>query len=450
MNCTVLECGFHREKLNFWLLGYGSACKTNLGKLDVLNNQCLRKVTGCTKTTPINTLYAIAAQSPLEFRRKCSAGRQLAKHYYRDSVVKYQLDDMQDDQERNRYTFIEQVALDHSWIFHVMSSSFVGKRHWDEVHIETDLPDGLWRKRVTNDRVFKQLTLSLIHGKYKGQHIIYTDASRDQECCGIGVFHEASGFRLSLKLQNYVCIMSAELEAICVALQYIERSGLTNAVIMTDSKSGLEFIKLNIENRFRDEIVEDILTMAAGTRTSLQWIPAHVGTYGNEIADQLAKAGMKQTEQLKICSNKMFIHDVDNYFYRLEDNDAQQWYLEYAAVSGKGRRYFQFQNTIPAKPWYHKKQLTNFETRTLNRLLAGHDYSSYWLFKMRIQPDCICEICDVVENAEHIIFFCVKYAQTRRKYELDNYCNIYQVFETNNTTLIRNVVAFLKEIDKHI
>ncbi|XP_062714290.1 uncharacterized protein LOC134291045 [Aedes albopictus] len=414
---------------------YGSACKSNLGKIDVLNNQCLRKVTGCTKTTPINTLYAIAGQLPLEFRRLLNVGKQLAKHYHRNSVVKQQLDSaMEQDQnrEKDRCSFIERVALDHATILQATSTSLVCKNQWEDVTIETELPDGPWRKKTTSERVLKQLTLSLIHGKYNSRRIIYTDASKNWNYCGIGVYDSTTNFRISLKLERNVCIMSAELEAIWVALQYICEYGITNAVIMSDSKSGLEFIKSNVQDHYRDEIVERLLTMASKTQTTLQWVPGHIGAAGNEAADQLAKAALEVQEQQYICDNKVFVHDVENYFRRVAVEDAQQWYLEYAAIDGKGRKFFQLQNTIPSKPWYTGKQLTNSETRTLNRLLSGHDYSAYWLAKMKLQSNGVCETCSVVENAEHIIFSCTKYAQSRAKYGLSNYGNIYQVFSENN------------------
>lgn len=73
-----------------------------------------------------------------------------------------------------------------------------------------------------NYQVLKQLTLSLIHGRYSGERIIYTDASKNWESCGIGVYDSSSNFRLSLKLEHRVCIMSAELEAIWVALRVPE------------------------------------------------------------------------------------------------------------------------------------------------------------------------------------------------------------------------------------
>lgn len=241
--------------------------------------------------------------------------------------------------------------------------------------------------------------------------------------------------------------MSAELEAIYVALQYISRNGIMNAVIMTDSKSGCEFILNQMDKDERDETTDKILNMASTYKTTIQWIPGHTGVQGNEMADRLAKAGLDQDN---ICNNKIFIHDAWNYFERLSEEGAQQWYLEYTSELGKGRKFFQVQNTIPNKPWHYKLELNNTEIRTLNRLLSGHDFSRYWLYKMKLADDCICTICDVIDNAEHTLFFCVKYAVTRTKYNLDRYCNIYQVLEAKDTTLLRNVVNFLKEIKSNI
>ena len=42
--------------------------KSNRKKINTTINQAIRKATGCTKTTPINTLNAIAAEIPFQFR----------------------------------------------------------------------------------------------------------------------------------------------------------------------------------------------------------------------------------------------------------------------------------------------------------------------------------------------------------------------------------------------
>lgn len=90
---------------------------------------------------------------------------------------------------------------------------------------------------------------------------------------------------------------------------------------MSDSKAGLEFIKSTSNDRYRDGLVERLLAMASRTRTVLQWIPGHTGCAGNEMADLLAKAALDQNE---ICNNKVFLHDVNYYFYRLAEENAQQ------------------------------------------------------------------------------------------------------------------------------
>lgn len=150
------------------------------------------------------------------------------------------------------------------------------------------------------------------------------------------------------------------------------------------------------------------------------------------------------------AKNKLLIHDATNYFGWLSEQEAQQLYLNYTAELGKGRKFFQISNTIPKKPWHNKLPLNNIEVRTINRLLSGHDYSNYWLNKMKIRPDCICDICDVLDNSEHVIFFCVKYTITRQKYKLDQYCNIYQIYEKKDLLLLQNVVSFLREIKSSI
>lgn len=438
---------FFRGFIEYGSSIYSSACKTNLERIDVINNACLRRITGCTKTTPRNTLQAIAAQPPLQFRRLKVVGKQVVKHYYRKTPVWEQINNCDVLDESKRYTYIEQIAAQHAEIFQDMTCAVSATPLSGSVDISTTLNEELWPKKQTNIRVLRQLTLSLIHGKYRNRPIIYTDASSNGMECGIGVFHEPSNTRLSLKLSNFVCIMSAEIQAIFIALQYINRNGISNGVIMTDSRVGCEFILDQMDKKVRDYLINQILVLAAATMTSIQWIPGHTGVRGNEMADQLAKQAL---EGDIICTNKILLHDAVWYFQRRSEEDAQQWYLDYSSELGKGRKYFQIQNTIPHRPWHFKLDLNNKEVRTLNRLLSGHDFSRYWLFKMKLADDCICESCDVTEDAEHIIFYCVKYAATRNKYGLDNFCNIYNVWDRKNIDLLRDVVSFLKEINSKI
>ncbi|XP_062557864.1 uncharacterized protein LOC134222718 [Armigeres subalbatus] len=328
---------FFRSFIEYGSSIYSSACKTNLKKIDTINNACLRKITGCTKTTPTNTLHSIAAQPPLQFRRLKVIGKQLAKHHYWKTPVWEQTDNGKFD-EQKRYTYLEQLAAQHGRVLKDMSTSTKATPLNEMVHIETMLSEELWTKKQTDIKVLRQLSLSLIHGKYQGRQIIYTDASSTDKVCGIGIYNEAGNVKLSLKLENFVCIMSAELEAIYVALQYIDQSGITRSVIMTDSMSGCKYLQEQLEQEVRDSVINKILEMAARTNTSIQWIPGHVGVRGNEMADHLAKSALESTH---ICRNKMLLHDVVLYFRQLCEENAQQWYLDYTSELGKGRKYFQ-------------------------------------------------------------------------------------------------------------
>nr|XP_029732488.1 uncharacterized protein LOC115268543 [Aedes albopictus] len=284
---------------------YANASKTNLQALTVANNAGLRKVTGCTKTTPINTLCAIASQPPLEYRRELVAAKEIIRHVQFDSPVWDQLEKMElDDTQDKPPTYLESVFIKYKDVFQQVSRTVRVK---DKVMIEVETEVDNWRKKTTSDRVLKQATLGLLASKYEKCTKIFTDASKIEDRCGIGVYDQTNNFMLKLKLQNTVCIMSAELEAIYVALQYLEKRQIYNAVILTDSKSGCELIRSQMDNNEQDEVIFSIIRKAAGMMTRIQWIPGHVNVQGNETADRLAKLGLDQTEAVV---NKMFPHDA--------------------------------------------------------------------------------------------------------------------------------------------
>lgn len=434
---------------NFFEYGtaiYSIACQSNLNSLDTLNNQCLRKVTGCTKSTPLNTLQAIAAQDPPQFRRLLIAGKELINLRYNNSVVWHQLrDNLEERAVSKKSTYLEKTLLEHEEIFNNMSTVVPSSASWNSVEIKNMLHEEVWIKKNTSTKVLKQLTLGLIHGKYTGRQIIYTDASKCEETCGVGIYHEQGNFRLSLRLQNSVSIMSAELEAIYIALQYISRNQIMDAVIMTDSKSGCEFLLSAKDENPRDEVAEKILKTASETRTSIQWIPGHVDVAGNEVADHLAKSALNKDST---ANNKILKHDAVNYFLQLTELRAQEWYVNYTSENGKGRKFFALQNTIPRKPWHHGIGLENGEVRTLNRIFAGHDYSKHGLFRMKLAEDCLCDLCDEIEDAKHLILFCIKYLNIREKYDLDKYNSLQEIYATKNVNVLKNVTRFLKEIKK--
>lgn len=118
---------------------------------------------------------------------------------------------------------------------------------------------------------------------------------------------------------------------------------------------------------------------------------------------------------------------------------------------GKGKHFLAIQPEFRETPWYMGKDLNNREVRTLNRLMTGHNYSKFWLAKMRIEDDDECEICQEIETAEHIVLHCNKYTTIRSKYSFDcKFRTLIELFKSNDIKTFKEVVHFLYQIDKDI
>lgn len=438
-----------RSYLDYGASIYANSANSNLEKLTTINNTCLRKITGCSKTTPINSLCAIASQPPLQFRRKLTAAKEIIRHVQYQSPVWSQLRKLDDHDSRDveKLTFQERIFEKYKHIFTKTSCSVQVQQNSSYIRVESELDDKPWHKKCTSTKTLKQLALGRLHSQYKDHRKIYTDASKDDAQCGVGVFDDRTKFKLSFKLENTVCTMSAELEAILIALQYMERNNIEGAVILTDSKSGCEFIKSQLEEVERCEIIQIIVEKAMRQRTCIQWIPGHVGLAGNEIADSLAKAGLHSNV---IANNRLLPQDAYNWIKNDVFADLQQWYVNYTQELGKGRKFFKIQTGINPTSWFHNLPLNNSETRTLNRLLAGHDFSPYWLSKLKIKDDLYCDYCDCLNTSEHIIFECVKHLLPRDKHNLDKFYSIQQAFEDKNVDTLKNICKFLKDIKLNI
>lgn len=436
--------GIIRGYLDYGSSIYDNASKSNLEAITVANNACLRKITGCSKTTPVNTLYAIASQHPLHFRRELSTYKELIRHAQYNSPVYQQLEKQNETvSDSPIQTKLEKAYWMNKNILNNLSQTITTPLNASIITVDTELGNN-WNKANTSTRVLKQLTLYLLNGKYKNYTHIYTDASKVDETCGIGIYDDKNNVRISLRLEYPVCSMSAEIEAIFVALQYIEKNQIKDAVILTDSKSGCEFIRTQCNSRERNEVIHEIITRAARTNTRIQWIPGHTDILGNDLADRLAKNGLQQPEMV---TNSIFPHDAVNLFENLVTTKTQNWYVSYTQELGKGRKFFNYQTCINKKSWFHNLPLTNTEVRTLNRLISGHDYSPYWLSIMKIDENPNCTTCGTLNTSEHIILHCSKTQERRTQLGLQKYKTIREVFESKHIDNLKNILTLLREIN---
>lgn len=435
-----------RSVIEYGASVFNNAKKTNKQILNTINNQCLRKITGCTKTTPLNSLNAIASSQPLDKRHHYITCKEIARSFNNQNIISKQLLSLNSNIDNSKLSYLEKVYLEEKNVFTKIAPTVKFTLNQKSLDIKTKLGDIDTTKKNTNPFVIKSSFLFLQNNTYKNRPSIYTDASKEERLVGIGVYNAHNNRRYSFKLLNETCITTAELIAINTALNLIDEDELANAVIYTDSKSSCLIIQSSLNYKKVPTLIQEIIKKASKWNTTIQWIPSHTNISGNELADKLAKQGLNSSTTL---SNDILIKDAFNTFKINLMEKTNLWYREYAEE--KGKTFYQFQPIIEKESWFFNKNLTNEQTRLLNRLLVGHDYSKYWKAKMKLVDEENCDLCDEPETAEHIILHCCKFGHTRTKYSFDcRFRNLLDLFKTKDLNLYVEVFDFLKEIKADI
>ncbi|XP_035231137.1 uncharacterized protein LOC118203004 [Stegodyphus dumicola] len=133
---------------------------------------------------------------------------------------------------------------------------------------------------------------------------IYTDGSKTDNNTGsafIVLQDQSNIYQWKGQLRTN-SVFQGEAVAIAHAISYLQEQQITPAVIKTDSQSSLYAIN-NPEHYYPiiQQIQQDLRDHPE-IHISLEWIKAHVGHYGNELADRLAKeaANGQAYEQINI------------------------------------------------------------------------------------------------------------------------------------------------------
>lgn len=101
---------------------------------------------------------------------------------------------------------------------------------------------------------------------------------------------------------------------------------------------------------------------------------------------------------------------------------------------------------IPMVPWYNRIEMNSSDTKLMSRIRSGHCYDKRFRYIIGVEENDLCDECGVLEDYEHIITGCVKYEDTRQKYNLvRNITNLSEQLGREDNVLYKQICSFIKE-----
>ena len=276
------------------------------------------------------------------------------------------------------------------------------------IALDVDIPKLYEFDQVWYNRIFSEL----IEEIYPLHLNIYTDGSKLENGSTAAAFYIPEFKTVTTYLLHPShTVLGAELRAIKMALEFILETHSHSqqpVLILTDSKSALQLIT-QLRPSYKGIIykIHEIIKVYQG-EIRFQWVKAHIGVKGNEVADKAAKQahlndrtlreGLEQEESFG-CLNSGFL-SLWTTLWRQEVNS-----------SGKGRFIMEIYSDIKSRPWQQHKNRT-IECAAA-RLRIGHAGVNKHLFRFNMKEHEICDHCEEEETIQHFLLSCPKYNNTR-------------------------------------
>lgn len=286
---------------------------------------------------------------------------------------------------------------------------------------------------------------------------IFTDGSKHDDRVGaafvvLGTNRDTITTR-KFKLHDCCSVFQAELLAILRATEFILENKIHESYIFSDSMSGLtELQNPNSYNYFAAHIHNNLhYAEACGLNIKFNWVKAHIGIAGNEIADKEAKAAAllhKCPDHAQIplsyvkYRNKTLSKQNADKLYSTPNkcNYTKKWLNSYDDIG----KY-----TSVVRPYF-----------PITQFLTNHGYHKEYLHRFKITSDDRCP-CDKssIQSMEHLIKHCSRFADIRNTHitssnihNIDPYC-LSEIITDETVTdtfhsLIYKIIKTLKNFNK--
>ncbi|KOB71471.1 Non-LTR retrotransposon CATS [Operophtera brumata] len=246
---------------------------------------------------------------------------------------------------------------------------------------------------------------------------VYTDGSKIEGKVGAALtwWDEGKEQRYStFRLESHNTVFQSELYALYRAVRMVSEGEKESVNILSDSRSSLDLLRSPaITHPLAAGIMEylrDIQTQ--GKRVRLFWLRAHVGTPGNERADELAKNAALKKKTLPDYS-RVPISFVKG---RIREESIVKWQARYDASStGSVTKLF-----LPCVRAARKILFDGGFTPTHVQILTGHGGFASYLnrFKLKDYSSCACDP-NLEETVWHLLCDCPRFGRDRMELEIE-------------------------------
>ncbi|XP_025419689.1 uncharacterized protein LOC112690014 [Sipha flava] len=427
----------NRSKIEYGAIIYGSAKSTSLEKLETIQNNNLRLITGAFKSSPIKSLLCITGEISLEKRRK------LLELQYAFKIASYLNNPTYNSLFNKRYNNayylqtninkpigrrIENFFNAHNINpKHIIKSEILTKPPWRPNNFEIDFSFAVNNKGNTAPQLFRNLFKEKTQNR--DQVLVFTDASKTENNIAFAIIINGSEYKFRLPTLN--SIFTAEALTIQKVIHIIKEMPNNTFNILTDSLSTL----LSIQNpQKNNEITNNIINLLNNTNKliTLTWIPSHTGIEGNERADMMAKqATSDQTiEILNLLSKNDLKREAKNIISNL-------WRKEWHFLTDNKLREIK----PTTDRWINPSNITRQQEVILTRLRIGHSWHTHkhLMDKTDSEP---CITCGSNISNKHLLLECRQFNEERIKHNIPSSIAVCPNNEPQN---INSTLSFIRD-----